>query len=129
MSTQRTQPAVKDEEAAHPVASDWRPALREIVAAFSRGDFALSGLTSVVPVDPTTQNQINRYLAEYGETLDELPEETWLTSVAQWMGTHWDVLVDLWTKESGKSDLVLSVRVFEANPGDCRIEVDSVHVP
>jgi hypothetical protein len=120
---------VKDGDAAHPVASDWRPTLREIVAALSRGDFALAGITSVAPVDPTTQDQIKRYLAAYGETLDELSEETWRTSVAQWMETHWEVLVDLWTKEAGDSDLVLHARVFEEGPGDYRVVIDSVHVP
>lgn len=123
------QPPVKDEEATHPVAGDWRPALRDIVGGFSRGDFALAGLTSVVPVDATTQDHIKRYLAAYGETLDELPDETWVTSVAQWMATHWEVLVDLWTKESGSSDLVLFARVVEQAPGAYRIEVDSIHVP
>ncbi len=129
MNSQGTQPAVKDEDAAHPVASAWRPAFREIVAAFSRGDFALAGMTSVVPVDPMTQDRIKKYSAAYGETLDELPEETWTTSVAQWMETHWEILVDLWTKEAGESDLVLHARVFEEGPGDYRIVIDSVHVP
>ena len=44
------------------------------------------------------------------------------------MESHWGVLVDLWTKESGKSDLVLGLRVFEEG-GAIRFEVDSVHVP
>jgi len=44
------------------------------------------------------------------------------------MGTHWEVLVDLWTVESGKSDLVLDARVFEQETG-FRIEIHSVYVP
>jgi hypothetical protein len=38
------------------------------------------------------------------------------------------VLVDLWTLESGESDMVLSARVFEVTNG-FQIEIDSVHVP
>lgn len=129
MTSRDTQPAVKDDEAAHPVAGSWRPIIREIVAALARGDLSLTGLTSVVAAEPKTQYQIKRYLADYGETLVALPDETWTTSIAQWMQTHWDVLVDLWTKESGKSDLVLSLRVFEEETGQYRLEVDSVHVP
>jgi DNA-binding cell septation regulator SpoVG len=129
MPSQQTQPALKDEDAAHPVASDLRPTLRAIVGAFREGDFGLAGMPSVSPVAPATRKQIQDYIAEYGETLAELPDETWSSSVAQWMGTHWDVLVDLWTEESGESDLVLSARVFETDDGSCRIEVDSVHVP
>jgi hypothetical protein len=60
-----------------------------------------------------TAEQIRRYLADYGCTLVELPEDTWQTSVSQWMETHWEVLVDLWTAEEGRSDLVLAGRVVE----------------
>lgn len=127
--TNPTQPAVKDEDAAHPVASDVRPAFREIVERFRVGDFALEGVPAVGPVAPATQEQIREYISDYGETLAELPHETWSSSVAQWMGTHWYVLVDLWTEESGESDLVLTTRIFEDSDGSFRIEVESVHVP
>ncbi len=43
------------------------------------------------------------------------------------MGDHWDAIIDLWTNESGASDLVLTVRVYEAR-SEHRIEVESVHV-
>jgi hypothetical protein len=123
------QEPVKDEDAAHPIASAWRPTLREIVSAFVRGDYALSGgVHFVAPVSASTVDQIRKYIADSGETLAELPNETWRTSVSQWMGTHWEVLVDLWTVESGESDMVLSARVFEVGDG-FRIEIDSVHVP
>ena len=123
------QEAVKDEDAAHPIASAWRPTLREIIKAFAQGDYALKrGVRSVAPVSAATADQIRTYLADYGETLAELSDETWKTSVSQWMGTHWDVLVDLWTVESGESDMALSARVFKVEDG-FRIEIDSVHVP
>lgn len=129
MSVQDVIPAVKDGDAAHPIPTEWRPTLRAIVAALRQGDIALTGLNSVAPTDSLTQDQIKWYLGEYGETLDELPDETWKSSVSQWAGTHWDVFVDLWTRESGKSDLVLTVRVFELDSGAYRMEVDTVHVP
>lgn len=68
------------------------------------------------------------YFADYGETLIELPDDAWNTSVSQWMGDHWQVLVDLWTVELGASDVVMNVRVFEID-GGFRAEIDSVHVP
>jgi hypothetical protein len=123
------QPAVKDEDSSHPIASAWRPALREVVRAFVQGDYALArGVPGVAPVNASTVDQMQRYVVSYGETLAELPEETWETSVAQWMGTHWDVLVDLWTIESGPSDMVLSARVTETE-GSFRIEVGPLYVP
>ena len=122
-------PAVKDENAEHPVASAWRPTLCEIVKAFVRGDYALKQrVPSVAPVSAETARQIERYVADYGETLCELPEETWSTSVAQWTGSHWDVLVDLWTVESGRSDMVLDARVSET-PDGFSIEIHLVYVP
>lgn len=123
------QEPVKDEDGAHPIANAWKPALREIIKAFVEGDYELTrGIPSVAPVSKATADQIRMYIADYGETLAELPDETWGSSVSQWMGTHWDVLVDLWTVESGESDMVLSARVFEVDES-FRIEIDSVHVP
>jgi len=122
-------PVVKDGGAHHLVASVWRPALTEIVEAFATQDYGLSHVpASVASINPAVAEQVRKYVADYGETLVELPLDTWATSVSQWMGTHWDVLVDLWTVESGDSDLVLVARVFEAR-GEFRIEIDSVHVP
>jgi hypothetical protein len=123
------QAAVKDEDAAHPVASVWRPLLRDVINAFVQGDYALvRGLRSIAPVPAGTAYQVRASIAAYGETLADLPDEAWRTSVSQWMGTYWDVLVDLWTVEAGSSDLVLSARIFEVADG-FRIEIDSVYVP
>lgn len=126
---QQPQEPIKDEHAAHPIADAWRPTFKEIIKAFAEGDYDLRrGLQFVAPVPSSTADQIKTYIAGYGETFTELPDETWETSIAQWIGTHWDVLVDLWTIESGGSDLALSARVFE-DKGSFRIEVDSIHVP
>ncbi len=121
--------AVKDEGEAHPVAGAWRPVFGEIVRALVEGDFTLSRqVLRVRPVDIETANEMRTYVASYGARLIELPSESWSTSVAQWMGSHWDVLVDLWTAEEGRSDLVLHARVFERGT-DFEIELDSLHVP
>src|SRR5918997_2925253 len=99
-------PAVKDPDAAHPIAGAWRPMLREVVRRFVEGDYHLAqGVPGVEPVSTATAEQVRDYLADYGATLVELPGDTWQTSVAQWMGSHWDILVDLGTAEEGRSDL------------------------
>lgn len=119
----------KDEDGEHSIATAWRPALHEIVKAFVRGDYQLSvPIPNADPIPPADADQIKRYISDYGETLVELPEDTWRTSFAQWRGGHWDFMVDLWTKESGCSDMVLSGRAFE-NDGGYRIVVDLVYVP
>lgn len=122
-------PPIKDLDAAHPVASKWRPVLAEIVRALARGDYELaSGVPGVAPVSTGTAAQIEQGLADHGATLIELPEEAWETSIAQWMGDHWEVLIDLWTQEEGCSDLVLHVVVAESGADD-RFSVHLVYVP
>lgn len=120
---------VKDEEGAHPVAVVWRETLRDVVNALAEGDWDLSrGIASVAMPSRESAEQMRAYVEDYGEALAPLPEEAWDTSVAQWMRTHWEVLLDLHTLVAGRSDLVLHLRVFEAENG-FRFELDSLHVP
>lgn len=122
-------PAVKDPDAAHPIAGAWRPMLHEVVRRFVEGDYPLSqAVPGVEPVSAATAEQIRDYLASYGATLVDLPDDTWQTSVAQWMETHWEVLVDLWTAEEGRSDLVLQGTVVETSAGP-RLTIHMVYVP
>jgi len=103
--------------------------LCEVVKRLIKGDCGLVvGVPGVEPVSDKTANQIESYLSEYGATLVELTDETWQTSVAQWMGTHWDVLVDLRTAEEGRSDLVLSGKVEETASGTL-FRIHMVYVP
>lgn len=119
----------KDADAAHPIAPSWRPTFVAIVSALVQGDYRLRSCGPNVRLgSPRLADQIRSAIAAYGETLAALPEETWRTSVAQWMEGFWDVLVDLWTVESGACDLVLGVRVHEAGDG-YRFVVDLVYVP
>jgi hypothetical protein len=43
-------------------------------------------------------------------------------------GTHWDVIVDLWTESEGRSDMILSARVTELDD-EHRISIYLVYVP
>src|SRR4051812_31945404 len=80
-------PAIKDEENERPIPSSWRSGIKEIVAAFIRHDYKLSaGVPGVAPITAETAAQIHGYIQNYGETLIELPEETWKSSVCIWMG-------------------------------------------
>ena len=102
---------------------------REVVRRLVAGDYSLAdGVPGVETVSAEAAEQIQGYLAEYPATLVELPDDTWRTSVAQWMGTHWEVLVDLWTAEEGRSDLVLGGTVVETRNGP-RLTVEMVYVP
>jgi hypothetical protein len=122
---------LKDPDRSHVVPLCWRSTIRDIVEALVAGDYELkAGVTSASPIPPVIAEQIRSQIADYGELLSELPqgEEAWERSAAQWMDGHWEVLLDLWTAESGHSDLALSLRVFETGTS-YRFEIDSVHVP
>lgn len=121
--------AIKDLERAHPVASAWRPTFAAVIEALANADYErMSAMDGVEPLSDGTSRQIRDYVADYGEALIPLPEQAWDSSEAQWMGDRWDVLVDLWTKESGPSDMVLDAKVKEIGDG-IRVEIHAVYVP
>ena len=121
--------ALKDESAAHPIAGAWRPMICNVVRCFAAGDYELkTGVFGVEPISVQTSEHIRSYITDYGATLVDLPPDSWQTSVAQWYGTHWEVLVDLWTAEEGPSDLVLAGRIAESIAGP-RFTIHMVYVP
>jgi hypothetical protein len=122
-------PVTKDSENEGPIPSAWRPALKNIVDAFVRHDYRLAdGVPGVAPVSEETATQIRAYIQEYGAKLIWLPQESWATSVCIWMGDHWDALIDLWTEEEGRTDLVFQAYVSEVD-SEFLVTVYMVYVP
>jgi len=118
----------KDAENQKKVPEIWKGVFREVVDALKDGDYQLArDITNVSTISEKVAMAIKGNIESYGEALISLPEETWNTSVCQWMVGYWDVLVDLFTEE-GESDLVLSVRVRESSLGYL-FDVHSVCVP
>jgi len=117
----------KEEEL--PIPHLWRPTFKAIVSAFAQKDYKLNlGVKSVNPVSDITAKQIKEYIEDYGEVLIELPEETWNSSVYICYGDYWNVLIDLFTKDEGRSDLVLNAEVREIN-GSYVYDIRLVYVP
>jgi hypothetical protein len=119
---------LRDEEKQQPIPSMWRQTISEVVDAFRRGNFQLTGVASVRQLSTEDAARIARNLEGYGAQLTSLPQEAWETSACQWMRGYWDALIDLYTVEQGASDLALSVRVYEVAQGH-EFQVESVHVP
>lgn len=110
--------AVKDETEQRPIPTAWRAVLTQVVSALKNGDYSLkAGVSGVERPSMDAAEHIQKSIAAYGATLVELSEDCWESSVCMWYGTHWDALVDLWTEEEGRSDLVLSVRIAEEADG------------
>lgn len=121
-------PVQKDDEREGPVPSAWRRTLGEIAGALAKGNFSLAGIAFVRPLDGETAEHIRRNIQGYGGTLIPLSDETWDRSICLWLEDYWEVLVDLFTAEEGRSDLVLHLNVFE-HGDDFRFKVHLVYVP
>ncbi len=120
---------LKDEDNQIPVPEVWRNTFTDIVEALKEGDFKLErGIKGVRPISEDDAARMASNIENYGCRLNSLPEETWQTSMCQWMRGYWDVLIDLFTIEEGASDLVLAARVYEEDSSYI-FEIQSVHVP
>jgi hypothetical protein len=99
------------------VPSSWRVTLTQIVDAINEGDYQLlRGIPNVSILSASIAEVIQFNIESYGMPLVSLPDETWHSSVCFWMRGHWDVFIDLFTKD-GVSDLILSLRVEETSEG------------
>jgi len=122
-------PVAKDESKEGPIPSVWRQVFRDIVGALVKGDFKLSaGVQGVSPVTDDDAEHMESYVRDYGETLVDLPEETWKSSVCIWTGRRWDAIVDLWTVREGRSDLVLHTFVRESE-GGFKFDIHMIYTP
>jgi hypothetical protein len=121
-------PVEKDEEAEHPVPTIWRDSLTAAADALAAGNYKFTGVSLVQPLDDKTAAFIKDNIADYGCMLTPLSERSWDTSIYSWQLDHWDVLVDLFTREEGRSDLVMQVKVVEDGPG-FMFNVHLVYVP
>ena len=120
---------IMDEENELSIPKVWRPILCQIVKSFSNKDYLVnSTILNVNSITLDSSKHIKEYIESYGEELTELPPKTWDSSIYLWMGSHWDVIVDLWTLDEGRSDLVLSARVYKIN-NEYVFNVEMVHVP
>tara|TARA_B100001173_G_C15517298_1_gene349748 strand:- start:100 stop:480 length:381 start_codon:yes stop_codon:yes gene_type:complete len=119
----------KNEEEEGPIPHVWRPIFKDIVKAFVNKDYNLSsGIKNVNTVSKSTAKQIKEYIEDYGEELIELPEETWESSVYICYGDYWNILIDLFTKGEGLSDLALKAEVIEKD-NNYVVDINLVYVP
>jgi len=115
----------KDGENQIAVPQAWRPTLAAIVDALIQG--GEPALTQVTLQAPDVWANALESIRAYGAHLKRLPDESWNSSVCIWYGDFWNVLVDLYTEEEGRSDLVLQAHVYEVGDG-YRYEVVLVYV-
>lgn len=102
------------EEGLRAVPERWRPVVAGVVRRLAAGDFAGLVRDGVAPTREGPDDLgFEHWLVEYPATLVDLPDEAWPftdhepTDEAE----VWDVSVDLWTAEEGRSDLTLEGQV------------------
>ncbi|KAF0174196.1 MAG: hypothetical protein FD124_1423 [Alphaproteobacteria bacterium] len=117
-------PVLKDADASHPVPTIWRSSLTHLVEM-------VAGMLPSEEPGPFAMDDLIRWrsnISRYGASIGGVPDESWETSVVQWMDGYWDVLVDLFSADGQRTDLVMSVQIFESESG-YEFKVDSIHVP
>lgn len=118
----------RDLDNQQPIAMCWRDQLTAVVEALAAENYVLAGIPFARLESPDVAKSIADNIADYGETIASVDSSTWSSSVAQWMDGYWDTIVDLRTVESGRSDLILKLHVYEDAAGYV-FEVDGVYVP
>ena len=118
------------DESEGPVPELWRPTFSALVDSLvERAPTIGGGLPEVEPVPDAVREQCLSAVDNYGDVdLVPLPQETWKSSVTACQGDHWLCLIDLWTEQEGRSDLVLEAEVRERALG-FRFTVNMVYVP
>jgi hypothetical protein len=79
-------------------------------------------------ISDKTAEQIKEYIEDYGEELIELPNDTWDSSVYIYYGNYWNILIDLYTKDEGLSDLVLNTEIREDN-NEYIFDIKLIYIP
>jgi len=105
---------LKDTEQHISVPQEWRSTFTAIVQAFVEGNYKLINVDdSIQHLGAADAQYIRDYLHGQKCRLISLPESTWEHSVYQWYQGFWDVWLNLYTVEEGRSDLFLLTRVYE----------------
>ena len=76
--------------------------------------------------------EIAEAIDEYGRQLMMPPESTFddldVIEVENAVPRTWSVIIDLWTKEEGRSDLSLELTLMDKGNEELAAEVDNIHV-
>lgn len=122
--------SVQKNDDENPIPNVWRNTLYQIIEALKDENYSvLIAIPNVTSLSKDEVKQMTLNIKDYGAHLINLSEETWSTSVCRWQGGNvWDLLIDLYTREEGKSDLVLAVRIFEEGV-EYRFSILDIYVP
>lgn len=109
----------RNEDEEGPVPTVWRNTLARMVDALCAHDYKFEQAIEGVPTPADGRDeQMQGFIAQYGQKLIPLPAETWETSCYRYeRHNRWSLIVDLYTVGEGRSDMILDVSVIEAEGG------------
>ena len=108
----------------------FRPALAEVVDRLAALDY--QGLKRD-GIDPLPDSDLSMWIRNYGDagaTVVPLPDEAWAEAEAWPVDARpgeWWVVLPLWTREEGMSDLSLEATATES-PGKVVVVINDIHV-
>jgi hypothetical protein len=96
----------------------------------ARGDY--EGLCRFARTSRIGAEDVERVVREYGRHLVPIPvaalQAVDVVSVADSYPQRWSVVLPLWSKEEGHSDLSLELTVEDSPAPEYRIDIDDLHV-
>lgn len=102
----------------------------DLVQQLSTGNFE-EALRNA-PRSRVNAEQLRNAVLEYGRTLIPIPADSYeLIDYIAYLGSNpiqWSVVVPLFTKEEGRSDLSLELSLIEQATGGYQIQIDNIHV-
>ena len=108
-------PVTKNSEYERPVPHSWRPALKSLA------DYIVCDIpseshpgVSLEAIDNDSLSISRANMEAYPAQFGPLSCASWDSSVYIWMQDHWDILIDLTTRDGKVSDLVLHASAREA---------------
>lgn len=121
----------KSSEEEQPIPNIWRNTFSLIVSAIKNKDFnELNEIQNLKPIEIEDFNLIIDNIHDYGCELTDLPIEAWESSVCILDRENaWTAIVDLYSVEEGRSDLILHTIVFEKENNAYLFEIMNVYVP
>jgi|HubBroStandDraft_1064217.scaffolds.fasta_scaffold1175769_1 hypothetical protein len=118
---------VRSMSESRPVPERFRPALQALIRMIAHGDAAAIRASPQIRVG---EGDSLLWVRDYPDTVIPLPAEGWELADAIQVSGHpelWSVVVPLWTKAQGRSDLTLEATVEDRDENPI-VRIDNIHV-
>jgi hypothetical protein len=103
--------------------------IQHVVDHLIRGEYA--AVEALTAGQRLNAGEIARAITDYGRQLVSPPADERPRSVVEIESSspeRWNVYVDLWTAEEGRSDLTLELTVTDSTHPMYEVQVDDIHV-